>query len=37
MRERAEDIGAEITIQTQLGQGTEVAVVWAGEVGADGS
>jgi PAS domain S-box-containing protein len=29
MRERAQDIGADLTITTQVGQGAEVAVVWA--------
>ena len=30
MRERAQTIGAELTIDSQPGQGTEVRAVWAG-------
>jgi signal transduction histidine kinase len=33
MRERAEAIGAELTITTEPGQGTEVSVVWGGSGG----
>jgi two-component system nitrate/nitrite sensor histidine kinase NarX len=30
MRERAEVIGAELTIESEAGRGTEVSVVWVG-------
>jgi signal transduction histidine kinase len=30
MRERAEAIGAKLDIQSQLGQGTKVSVIWDG-------
>ncbi|MBN1135054.1 MAG: GAF domain-containing protein [Anaerolineae bacterium] len=31
MRERAEGIGAKLTIRSQIGQGTQVTVLWPGE------
>ncbi len=31
MRERAETIGAELTIHSQIGQGTRVTISWPGE------
>ena len=31
MRERAQVIGATLTIQSEVGRGTEVVVVWEGE------
>jgi len=30
MRERAEAVGATLQIESQVGQGTQVVVVWAG-------
>jgi signal transduction histidine kinase len=32
MRERADSIGAALTIQTQPGQGTHINLVWSSEV-----
>ncbi len=34
MRERAESIGATLRIDSQVGQGTRVVAVWAGEMSA---
>jgi signal transduction histidine kinase len=35
MRERAESIGAEFDIETELGRGTRVTVVWSGPIGKE--
>jgi nitrate/nitrite-specific signal transduction histidine kinase len=35
MRERAEAIGATLTIESQLGHGTQVIVTWQNEQGKD--
>jgi len=32
MRERAEAIGAVLTIDSQIGRGTDITVVWRGQV-----